>query len=269
MSWLFPADWSAAGSGSSSLVGGSGGIFVLGSSIGAVAGMKVDVRAAAGAVASTSVVFQGVIFIVVAVPIAWNATNALCEFFVVVLSVVLGLGVILGLTVRQVCLGICIVVLFLSDFCMAICAIFIVFVIGLYFCVWPVITMRVVGVVSVIFVVVCGVDVIFVFAFVLGLYVLVLSLVIAGAVDGVDVRAVGVIFYCCLRCCCYYRFVLSCIVGGNCGCQCLFGSWLSVTVNVSVIVVGMSFVIFAVNASVIVVGMSFVIFAGFIVFKVL
>ena len=73
LSWIFAADWSAAGSGSS-----SGGIFVLGGSVGAVVGIKVDVCASAGA-ASASVIVQGGIFVVIAVPIAWNATNTLYE----------------------------------------------------------------------------------------------------------------------------------------------------------------------------------------------
>ena len=44
-----------------------------------------DICAAAGATASASAGVLGVIFRVVADPIAWNATNALYEFFVVVL----------------------------------------------------------------------------------------------------------------------------------------------------------------------------------------
>ena len=57
---------------------------------GAVAGIKGDFCAAAGATASASVDVVGVIFGVVADPIAWNATNALYEFFVV--GLVLGLA---------------------------------------------------------------------------------------------------------------------------------------------------------------------------------
>ena len=86
------------------------------------------VAAAAGATASASVLFSEIIFGVVAVPIAWNATNALYEFFVVVPGLVLGLGL--------VCLVVISVVLFLSDFCTAICAIFavvVVFVFDFYF----------------------------------------------------------------------------------------------------------------------------------------
>ena len=73
---------------------------------GAVASIEFDVRAAAGVVTSALVIFQGVIFIVVAVPIAWNATNTWYEFFVVVLFRVffLGLGLILVPTRRRVCL---------------------------------------------------------------------------------------------------------------------------------------------------------------------
>ena len=71
---VFPADWSATGSGSSLLVCGSG---ILGGSVGAVAGIKVDFCATAGATASASGIVRGDIFVVVAVPIAWNATNAL------------------------------------------------------------------------------------------------------------------------------------------------------------------------------------------------
>ena len=47
----------------------------------------------------------------VAVPIAWKATNALYEFFVVFLFLVLVLGVILGSTGLQFCLVGVIVVL--------------------------------------------------------------------------------------------------------------------------------------------------------------
>ena len=65
-----------------------GGIFVLGGSVGAVGGIKVDFCAAAGATASASVIVQGSIFVVVAVSIAWNATDALYEFFVVGLGLV-------------------------------------------------------------------------------------------------------------------------------------------------------------------------------------
>ena len=63
--------------------------------------------AAAGATASSSVRLQGgifVLFIVVAVPIAWKATYVLYESFVVFLFLVLGVGLILGPTRRRFCL---------------------------------------------------------------------------------------------------------------------------------------------------------------------
>ena len=72
MSRVIPVDWSAAGSGSSSW-----GIFILVGSVGAVAGIKVDFCAAAGAMMRAPVIVQGDRFGVVAVPIAWNVTNAL------------------------------------------------------------------------------------------------------------------------------------------------------------------------------------------------
>ena len=56
---------------------------VFGGLVGAVAGIKVDFRAAAatsaGATASTLVIVQGGIFVVVAVQNAWNVTNAWYE----------------------------------------------------------------------------------------------------------------------------------------------------------------------------------------------
>ena len=109
MSRVFPADWSAAGSGSS-----LGGICVLGGSVGAVVGIKVDFCAAAGATASESVIVQGGNFVVAVVPIAWNAMNALYEPFVV--DLVLVLGAILIPTRRRFCLVVFVVVLFMSDF---------------------------------------------------------------------------------------------------------------------------------------------------------
>ena len=48
--------------------------------------------AAIGALACLSVLFQGGIFAVVEIPIDWNATNALYEFFVVFLFLNLGRG---------------------------------------------------------------------------------------------------------------------------------------------------------------------------------
>ena len=53
------------------------------------------------------------IFVVVAVPIAWKATNALYGFFVVFLFLVLGRGVVLGPTRCRFCLVGVVVVLFL------------------------------------------------------------------------------------------------------------------------------------------------------------
>ena len=65
LSWAIPVDWSAAGPGSSY------GVIFVG--------------------ASPVVVLEG-IFVVVAVLIARNTTNALYEFFVVFLFLVLGVG---------------------------------------------------------------------------------------------------------------------------------------------------------------------------------
>ena len=59
-------------------------------------------------------VSKGNFFVVVAVPIAWNATNALYEFFVIVLVLVLGLIVVP--TRHRVCLVVFLVVLFVSNF---------------------------------------------------------------------------------------------------------------------------------------------------------
>ena len=54
-------------------------LVVLGGAVVAGAGTEVDFCAAAGATASLLSVVLGVIFGVVTVPIAWNATNALYE----------------------------------------------------------------------------------------------------------------------------------------------------------------------------------------------
>ena len=73
----------------------------------------VAAAAAAGATLSASFIVQGSIFVVGAVSIAWNATNAFYEFFVIVLVLVLGLGFILGPTGHQFCLVVFIVVMFM------------------------------------------------------------------------------------------------------------------------------------------------------------
>ena len=59
-------------------------------------------------------IVQGSIFVVVAVPIGWKATNILYGFFVVFLFLVLGRGVVLDTTGRRFCLVGVVVVLFLS-----------------------------------------------------------------------------------------------------------------------------------------------------------
>ena len=61
---------------------------------------------------ATSIVVQRGVFVVVVVQIAWNTTNALYEFFVVFLFLVLSLGLILGPAGCRFCLVGVIVLLF-------------------------------------------------------------------------------------------------------------------------------------------------------------
>ena len=95
----------------------------------------------------------GVVAVVVAVPIDWNAMNALYEFFVVFPFLVLDLGMILVPTRRQFCLVGVIVVLFLSvvldGAVVAVACIVVVFVFEFFLLVSS-------SVVCGIFVVVCG-----------------------------------------------------------------------------------------------------------------